>query len=394
MKNVVLFKGGIETLDFFSNELAKSFTEMGYKTFIFDMSNQFDSFTELLSFCKKNETIMITFNFIGLSGENVFNNRGKLFFDEYNIRCINIVVDHPFYYHKNYFHLPRNYIQFCIDRTHIEYMKRFYKTVEIGPFLPLAGSYSSISIPQETYTHNEQFANRKYDIVFLGNYTPPSHFEPEITRLGDDYTIFYRDIIDDLILNPEQTIDSVFEKHLISSIPDISDSDLDMCMSNMIFIDLYIRFYMRGKVIKTLVDNGIKIHVFGNGLNLQSYRYPENLILHGGVDSDTCLKMLYDSKISLNVMPWFKDGAHDRIFNSAINGAVNLTDTSIYLKELFDNKNALKFYSLRKISDLPNIANTLLSNPDKLFEMSKNAYQITKQLHMWMNRALLIKEYF
>ena len=73
---------------------------------------------------------------------------------------------------------------------------------------------------------------------------------------------------------------------------------------------------------------------------------------------------------------------------------MNLTDTSIYLKELFDNKNALKFYSLRKISDLPNIANTLLSNPDKLFEMSKNAYQITKQLHMWMNRALLIKEYF
>lgn len=43
--------------------------------------------------------------------------------------------------------------------------------------------------------------------------------------------------------------------------------------------------------------------------------------------------MLADAKVSLNVMPWFKDGAHDRVFNSILNGAVCVTDPSRYLEE-------------------------------------------------------------
>ena len=35
------------------------------------------------------------------------------------------------------------------------------------------------------------------DIVFTGNYTPPSHFDKVIRRIDDEYTAFYMDIIDD-----------------------------------------------------------------------------------------------------------------------------------------------------------------------------------------------------
>lgn len=41
-------------------------------------------------------------------------------------------------------------------------------------------------------------------------------------------------------------------------------------------------------------------------------------------------------------MPWFKQGAHDRVFNSMLNGAVCVTDTSGYLKDNFiDGENII-----------------------------------------------------
>lgn len=391
MKKIILFKGGVETLEFFSKQLAIAFNEMGYHTFFFDIQNQFDSFNELICFCHKDEAVMITFNFIGLSGETIFNNNGKLFFDEYGIRCINIVVDHPFYYYKNFQTLPKDYIQFCIDKTHIKYMNRFHGNVKLGTFLPLAGTAYSVSGYNTDSSNN--FVQRSIDIIFTGNYTPPSKFEPEITRLGDEYTRFYMDIIDDLTAHPWLTIDSAFETHITRDIPDISDKDLDLCMSNMIFIDLYIRFYMRGKIIKTLVDNGFKVDVFGSGLDLQHYEHPENLIIHGGVNSLTCLRRLTTAKISLNIMPWFKDGAHDRIFNAAMNGAVNLTDGSLYLHEIFDGKNALAFYELSDINKICDITDNLLSNSEKLKQMSENAIKITSGWHTWYQRAAILKQY-
>lgn len=397
MKKIILFKGGVETLEFFSLQINDELMRLGYDTFIFDMQKQFDSFNALVRFCHRGEAVMITFNFIGLSGESIFyssyhSNSKKPgshnFFDEYNIKCINIVVDHPFYYNKNLRSLPRDYIQFCIDRTHIKYMKRFFPKVMLGEFLPLAGTAEK-NIDKNGII---PIAERKIDLFFAGNYTPPQHFEKHITRLGDDYTDFYYGIIDDLIANTDMTMDDAFEKHIKENIPDISDSELAKCMENMIFIDLYVRFYIRGKVVQTLVDNGFRIDVYGTGLDRIKFHHPENLVMHGSAKSALCLKKLSQSKISLNVMPWFKDGAHDRILSASINGAVSLTDESIYLHEIFD-ENSVQFYSLNNIDLLPEIADMLLKNPEKMQLMADNARRIASASHTWSDRTKILIQY-
>ena len=140
MKKVILFSGGVETLEYFSKQIGEVLASWGYEVFTFDLQDMLGSFMDLLMFCEKGEAVMITFNFIGISGESVFLRDKGLFFDEYGIKCINIVVDHPFYYHKQLGKLPKDYIQFCIDRTHIQYMKRYFPKVRMGEFLPLAGT--------------------------------------------------------------------------------------------------------------------------------------------------------------------------------------------------------------------------------------------------------------
>lgn len=380
MNKIILFKGEIETLEYFSLELAKAFTDHGNSVFIFDFLEEKTSFHKLQEFCKDSSPVMITFNFTGIRGDDIFyDENDNLFWNIHQIPCINIVVDHPFYYDKLLNIVPENYYQISIDRQHEAYMQRYYPHIKLLPFLPLGGT----PIQPEPLSMEE----RSTDVVFTGNYTPPETFNKHIERLGEEYTAFYHGIIDDLIANPERSMEQVMETHLIREMGPLSDTDLKAAMANMIFIDLYVRFYFRGLVIKTLAEAGIKIHLYGSGWDKLACSKPENLVIGGPLNSHQCLQVISESKISLNVMPWFKDGAHDRIFNSQLNGALSLTDDSIYLREqLTDNEDCI-FYSLRDISALPDMVRHLLNNTDKLEAIAKNGYETALSSHTWKKRA-------
>lgn len=386
MNKIILFKGEIETLEYFSLELAKAFREYGISVFIFDFLEEEESFTGLTEFCKDDSPIMITFNFTGIRGDEIFYDMdGQLFWNTHKIPCINIVVDHPFYYDKLLKIIPDYYWQISIDRQHEAYIKRFYPEIKLLPFLPLGGT----AIPEGSLSIKKRSTN----VVFTGNYTPPETFNVHIERLGDEYTAFYHSIINDLIANPSLSMEEAMETHLVKEMGTLSNENLRTVMANMIFIDLYVRFYYRGLVVKTLAEHGIKVQLYGSGWEKLTCKCPENLLLGGPLNSHECLQAISQSKISLNVMPWFKDGAHDRIFNSQLNGAVCLTDDSIYLREqLTDGKNCV-FYSLEDIEDLPDKVLALLDSPESLSYIAKNGYETALASHTWKTRAKMLLSY-
>lgn len=124
-------------------------------------------------------------------------------------------------------------------------------------------------------------------------------------------------------------------------------------MPNMIMIDLYVRHYFRGEVVKTLVDAGLKVHCFGAGWDRLECNHPENIVNGNVLESFGCLQQISKAKVSLNVMPWFKDGAHDRVFNSMLNGAVCVTDWSKYMTEILQDGKDVIFYELDDLPALP-----------------------------------------
>lgn len=164
-----------------------------------------------------------------------------------------------------------------------------------------------------------------------GNFTPTSFCEPYIHWINDEYAAFYQGIIDDIIAHPHRTVEEVALEHCEREMGENTYKDLRMALHRMIFIDIYVRNYWRREAVKVLVDSGIQVDVFGKGWDELTCGHPENMILHPQTTSEECLKAIAASKISLNVMPWFKDGAHDRVFNSILNGTVSVTDTSKYL---------------------------------------------------------------
>ena len=325
MKKLILFEGDIETQGYFSGQMKKELLRLGYDVYLYDLKKSWKSTGEMLRFLEKGNTMLLSFNFHGMCQEPQFlDENGTYIWDALDVKCCNILADHPYYYYKLLAQRPRNYCQLSIDKNHEAFMRRFFPEVELGPFLPLGGT-------QIDHPALKKMPERSMDVVFTGNYASPSRFEKYITRLGDEYTAFYYEMIDSLLADPSQTVEAVVEHFLRREIPQVTEAELKETMQNITFLDLYVRYKTRGEVVKTLVDAGIKVHVFGDKWNELPCERPENLINGDSLFSEECLEKIRDSRISLNVLPWFKLGAHDRIYNTMLNGAVCLTDTNPYL---------------------------------------------------------------
>ena len=383
MKKIMFFEGDIETQGYFSNRIAEAMQKMGHQVFVYDLSKPWSSTEKFFrTFFEKGNTVLINFNFHGMSGEDYFlDENGRSMWDALEIPSYNIVVDHPMYYHHFLEKVPKGYHHISIDRNHEKYMRRFFPEIENGPFLPLAGT--------ELYPDksNVPIEYRKYDVIMVGNYCVPDTFKKYITRIDDEYTAFYYGMIDDLLANPWKTVEEVAESHLIDELGEVPEEELKKTMAALTFIDLYVRYTIRGRAVQELADAGIRVHVFGDGWDLLPCKKEENLILMNNLDSAGCLKKLCQTKISLNVMPWFKDGAHDRICNSMLNGAVCLTDSSVYLDSILHDNVDCSIYSLSRMDKLPEIVTGLLENPIHMQEIADQGYAMAKGAHTWAHRA-------
>ena len=389
MKKLILFEGDIETQGYFSGQMKKELLRLGYDVYLYDLKKPWKSTGEMLRFLEKGNTMLLSFNFHGMCQEPQFlDENGTYIWDALDVKCCNILADHPYYYYKLLAQRPRNYCQLSIDKNHEAFMRRFFPEVELGPFLPLGGT-------QIDHPALKKMPERSMDVVFTGNYASPSRFEKYITRLGDEYTAFYYEMIDSLLADPSQTVEAVVEHFLRREIPQVTEAELKETMQNITFLDLYVRYKTRGEVVKTLVDAGIKVHVFGDKWNELPCEIPENLINGDSLFSEECLEKIRDSRISLNVLPWFKLGAHDRIYNTMLNGAVCLTDTNPYLDGILRDGENCRLFSLTRKEELPDIVRSLLADPAKMEQITeaglKTGLQNTwarrmDQLDPWLRR--------
>ena len=99
-----------------------------------------------------------------------------------------------------------------------------------------------------------------------------------------------------------------------------------------------------------------------------------------------------DSKIVLNQLAWFKDGASERIFEAMLQGAVSLTDDSIYLRKNFTDCVDIRYYSLLQLTALPDIVQSILSGGETIETLRRNAYNTAYNQHTWNHRAAVLLE--
>ena len=404
IRKLIFFEKGVETLSYFSRQLADAFALWGYHSFFYDISGEERSLKHAAKFIKAGETAVITFNFIGLSGEAFLEEKnGCSVWENYGLPVYCILVDHPLYYQKQLRSGVKNLRVCCIDRQHVEYMSRFFPDVPCS-FLPLAGNLTQseygklLKEPQSGAAQIQQqwipYGERAYDVAFVANYVKLPTIEEHFTSQTQEYIDFYHEILNYLRLHPSQPLDPVFEKFIKRETGEVSDEELQSAYYGMLFLDMYNRTYFRERTVRMLVDSGVKVHVFGKDWEKLSVKHPENLICSGRqLDSERCVRVLQNTRIALNTMPWFMDGAHDRIFTAMLHGAVPLTDSSIYLKERFRDGRELLFYELEQLEEIADITKKMLSLPKEMEYMARLAFETAVHEDTWQNRAEKLREY-
>lgn len=400
IRKIIFIKNAVETLGYFSEQIALELERNGYETCFIDYERMYESMDEMLHFLEREETALVTFNFIGLRGEAVFQTEsGRSIWQEENLPILNILVDHPLYYHSCLKEAGERMRVFCVDREHVGYVRRFYPGVKVK-FLPLAGNELLFSHGDgEHGTHRSDvpepvpYGRRTFDLVFAANYVSMEMLEEKVKALDEDYRIFYRWITEDLIADPTQSVDAVMERHIRDELGAVPEEQLCAAMSGMIWIDLFVRSYFREKVVQTLADAGIIVRVFGSDWEKIHCKKPQNVRTSGGkVNSAACVQAMRDARIALNVMPWFKDGAHDRVFTAMLQGTVALTDDSRYLREECRDGENICFYSLRALQQLPDQVVSLLEDPVRMAELAERGYRMAEKRHRWKNRAGLLMQ--
>ena len=373
---IIFIDGLVETLSYFSRRMSLYFEKNGYEVWFWDMHKPLASREQFESMSDRQDMLLVTFNFIGLSGESQFEYDNEIsIWDAYGISRVCIMVDHPMYYENRLRGNLQHCRLLCVDRDHCKYIEEYFPPLKAS-FLPLGGT---------KLAEKEELNDRKIDVLFAGNYVTLEGLLKHIENLEPDMKEYLIKLANVLIAHPDMTMEAVAKKCLVEDFDDVTTGEIKEFMHNMIFVDLYVRSYFRRKIICELAQSGIKIHVIGKDWDKAGCGRPENIVCLGVMDSLGCLKTMQRAKISLNIMPWFKNGAHDRIYNSLLQACITVTDSSGYLDENEIEKYAV-IYDLEHTATLADRIKEILDNPESYRDMVDRGYEYAEK-NTWEERA-------
>ena len=348
---VIFLKGVLETLDYFIHCMAEGVndadimdvTEQTFIQRLLEMDSQIDRTTDV-----------ITFNNVGIEvrvkGE-------ENYWEIKKVKLHNILVDAPAWYEKVLKYDFKCMQIITIDRYHKEFINKYFPNYASVQFLPHGGA----KLPE---TEQIAYEDRQIDVLYVGNRAECLGENNQYSFLPDKGRELFETARQLLIKYPHMTLETIYDLYMNEiGIGLIQDAELDVIHTLYGEILWAVRGYYQGKVIEALAASGIHVEIYSSGWEDVAEKYPDYVHTHERISPEECIRLICNSKITLNVQPWFKYGAHERIYNAMLNGSVCVTDTSEYLKKYFQNGKNIVFYELNQLDNLVKNVHLLLENP-------------------------------
>lgn len=300
-----------------------------------------------------------------------------------DIPYIGWMVDHPTIHHPRLIELDKNAYAVCIDQSHAKMIKKFYTNVRDVFFLPHGGSFGHAIRP---------YGEREIDVLFSGSYTSSSEY---LKELQDNLKPYEQKIAFILITRMQEqnlTLEEALASFLVENgIPYTNEEFTNLCL-NYIGVDYFIRAFYREELLRALTNNGVCVDIYGDRWEQFICEHKENLRLHEPLDFLESLKVMGNAKISLNSIPSFKGGGHERIFSAMLNGSVCVTDSNAYLEEQFLNGEEIIMYQRDDMQKASDAILYYLKHEEEAAMIADNAYKVASQKHTWEVRAKALLE--
>ncbi len=385
-RRIIFIQGTWDTLDVFSRGIEQYFREHEAEVFVLATNQLLESLGQLYNFIQKPVDAVITFNNVGLNMELT---PGEKLWEQLGILCINILVDHPVCYLQELQMAPRKTVAICVDKNHVDFIKRYFSNIMAAHFVPHGGTlWEKESVPWQ---------DREIDVLYAGGLprdVAAGYIPKELDAVsGLDSEELCDKVLTELIINTNLTLETAIECYFREHKIVVTEEQLVQYIRLFRFLDVYAISYYRERAVQTLVESGIRVTLYGPGWENCKWINHPNLDYHKNVAPEEILTIMGKAKIVLNSMPNFKNGSHERIFNGMLAGAVVVSDTSAYLEEELGKKNLLYLYDLKRQQQLPEILSNILKQPEKALQMTGRAYEEAFEKHTWQNRAAEIENY-
>ena len=363
-------------LNAFAQGLGRALEESGQTVEYFDMSKQ--ELQEHANYAKRRFKASICMYFPVLSikwndGSFVYNNMSPKYY---------FYFDHPIWGKADMEQIPCGLCVLTSDGNYAKFVEDYYG--HSARFLPPAG-IEGRSAQKE----------KEYGIIFLGRYYGAELLE--IMREIRSYDKKWGYILNRYVLYMRKNLSETPEHGFIKAseyygVTYTRQEFMEMFYSfRRVFIEL--ASYYRNKVIKTLLEDKITLHVFGDTWKESPLWGHPGLICHEEVSAEEALEVYAKSKLSLNIMTWHKDGFTERIANAMLQKSVVVTDRTTYLEKNFVNGEDLLMFDLGHLQELSEQIRELLDDEDKRKRMAENGYRKASQNHTWKQRAEKILEF-
>lgn len=176
------------------------------------------------------------------------------------------------------------------------------------------------------------------------------------------------------------------------------DNEVDF-LGLFAYLDQYTRGVDRVELVRSI--NDAKVHVFGELFEddpsatkgwQEMLAGKENIVFHEPLDYEESLKVLQKSKICLNSSPFFKHGAHERIFAGFACGAAVLTTENPFLSSIFKDGESIIFYRSKEWEKVNEKINYYLENEDARSALVESGQHKVKSDHTWDHRAMYLRD--
>ncbi len=287
---------------------------------------------------------------------------------------LHLILDHPIWLKQQLLHDYTDFYVLSHDRNYVRFIQKYYGKTAIH--FPIPGI-------ENQHLHGE----KKYDFTFvgsMGNYKEQLQVIQEMKKpdryLANRMISIMRK---EKKLSAEQAFEKAFAKYEVFFAGE-DKTDVFYRMRRVIYL---VMDYHRYQILKTILNSGIKLDVFGDFWKDSLVGSHPNLICHPSVSVEESLVIFAQSKLSLNVMSWHKDGFTERIANIMLGKAVLVTDETTYLEENYQKGKELLMFPLDKLEEAPEQIKQVLNDEMLQKRIAEAGYQKTLEQHTWRKRT-------
>lgn len=302
------------------------------------------------------------------------------------------LVDHPIYHLSrfgDYEDKEQVYIG-CVDRTHVTYLKE-QCGFKNSFFLPHIAWESKRQIPYE---------EREIEVFFPASFSFLRELEERNAGWMEGAI---RIVVERIITHMLQHTELTLEEGIADTLREMGETDAAELAAELEsklgwYIDACVRCIVRENIVKGLLERGIRLTVCGR--NWKSFQ--ETLPAETGVNLTILsedmpyweiVEKMANSKIVLNIMPEFKDGTHERVTMSTMNGAICVTDRSRFLTSVYKDREEIVFYDRKDTEGLADKINWLLTHTAEASAIAAAGRRVAKanftveNIHKWADET-------